>query len=154
MGCDLDHGVGCNCGGSAAIADRTAGPTKSQSEAFVEFVLRHTWPARFQAHGAKVVHDLIKHHPFAKMFAPPGIEFKSPDATAEGLLREAASKFRFYQSQHEQKYRALEAEIAEMEPDAVLIGAADKHREKMRDTHEKARANHDIAARIEKFLNA
>lgn len=33
---------------------------------FVEFVLRHTYPARAQAHGYKAVYDVIRHHPFAQ----------------------------------------------------------------------------------------
>lgn len=38
--------------------------------AFVEFVLRHTWPERAKAHGHEAVHDIIKNHPFAQMYAP------------------------------------------------------------------------------------
>ncbi len=40
------------------------------SRAFVDFVLRHTWPERAKAHGYKVVHDIIKHHPFAQAYVP------------------------------------------------------------------------------------
>lgn len=151
MGCDLDHGVGCNCGGSTAIADRAEGPAKSSAETFVEFVLRHTWPERAKAHGYVTVHELILHHPFVKMFAPKHTVFHTmPTETAAGLLREAASKFRFYQSQHEQKYRDIEAEIAKLDE-------GDDHmplRRRLADTHEKARVNAEIATRIERYLES
>lgn len=35
-----------------------------EARAFVEFVLRHTMPARAKAHGAEAVHSIIAHHPF------------------------------------------------------------------------------------------
>lgn len=41
-----------------------------EAAAFVDFVLRHTWPERAARHGAETVHSLIKHHPFAKAHAP------------------------------------------------------------------------------------
>jgi hypothetical protein len=41
-----------------------------EAEAFVEFVLRHTWPERATAHGAEAVHSIIKHHPFATEHSP------------------------------------------------------------------------------------
>lgn len=45
---------------------------ENRAREFVNFVLRHTWPERADAHGAKAVHSIIKHHPFAKEFAPEG----------------------------------------------------------------------------------
>lgn len=65
------------------------------------------------------------------------------------LLRKAAEKFRFYQSQHEQKYRDIEAEIAKLDE-------GDDHfplRTRLSDTHDKARVNHALATEIEGFLN-
>lgn len=38
--------------------------------AFVDFVLRHTLPERAAAHGAETVHEIIRHHPFAKAHSP------------------------------------------------------------------------------------
>lgn len=43
---------------------------EKEAAAFVEFVLRHTLPERAAAHGAEMVHDIIKHHPFAKAHGP------------------------------------------------------------------------------------
>lgn len=38
---------------------------RAEARAFVDFVLRHTWPERAKAHGVETVHSIIKHHPFA-----------------------------------------------------------------------------------------
>ena len=121
---------------------------EEQAKQFVDFVLRHTWPERAKAHGFKAVYDIIRHHPFAKLFASPIHEIKPPSDTAEGLLREAASKFRFYQSQHEDKYRSLFKQRDELTSDLEIEGIE----RRMSDTHEKARVNADIASRIEVFL--
>ncbi len=37
-----------------------------EAQAFVDFVLRHTWPERAKAHGFETLHSIIKHHPFAQ----------------------------------------------------------------------------------------
>ncbi len=42
---------------------------ESKARDFVNFVLRHTYPARAGTHGPETVHSLIKYHPFAKEFA-------------------------------------------------------------------------------------
>lgn len=40
-----------------------------EAAAFVDFVLRHTWPERAARHGAATVYSLIENHPFAKAHA-------------------------------------------------------------------------------------
>lgn len=61
-------------GNSGAIVPRPI--SKKEAKAFIDFVLRHTWPERAKAHGHAVVHDIIKHHPFV-------IEHGSIDATGD-----------------------------------------------------------------------
>jgi hypothetical protein len=53
-----------------AMTQRAA---RDDARAFVDFVLRHTWPERAKAHGADAVHDIIKHHPFAKENGSPEV---------------------------------------------------------------------------------
>ena len=40
-----------------------------EAAAFVDFVLRHTWPELASRHGAATVYSLIENHPFAKAHA-------------------------------------------------------------------------------------
>jgi hypothetical protein len=65
--CDWPH---CGCDPHAdkvmAALQEEGYPTPTEARAFVDFVLRHTWPERATAHGAETVHSIIKHHPFAK----------------------------------------------------------------------------------------
>lgn len=125
-----------------------------EAQAFVEFVLRHTWPERAKRHGPKVVHELIVHHPFAKLHMTPETIAQiyakpAPTEDSETLLRDAASKFRYYQSQHEAKGRAIELEIAECDEGSEQ----DVHlHQRLHDTATKAQVNARLAERIEKYL--
>lgn len=47
-------------------ADKAMIALRKEAIAFVEFVLRHTWPERANDLGPETVHSIIKHHPFAK----------------------------------------------------------------------------------------
>lgn len=38
----------------------------AEASAFVDFVMRHTWPERATKHGVQTVYDLIACHPFRK----------------------------------------------------------------------------------------
>ena len=42
----------------------------AEARAFVDFVLRHTYPERATAHGAEAVYSIIKNHPFAQAYGP------------------------------------------------------------------------------------
>lgn len=73
-------------------------------------------------------------------------------AAARDLLREAAAKFREYEKLHAKKGLDLSEQVAAMEPEDVLLGAADDHRKRIADTIQKAGVNNEIATRIEAFL--
>lgn len=84
MGCDMDHGMGCECGGEAALQERLNAPAdlaqlRQSAASFVDFVLRHTLPERATAHGAETVYSIIKHHPFAKAHGSDGIQKATPN---------------------------------------------------------------------------
>jgi len=64
-----DGGYTATEGWNLQLQARVARQEK-EAAAFVEFVLRHTLPERATAHGAEAVHDMIKHHPFAKAHGP------------------------------------------------------------------------------------
>lgn len=55
---------------AAAKERRAEARQEKNARDFVDFVLRHTMPERAKAHGIETVHDIIKHHPFAKEHAP------------------------------------------------------------------------------------
>lgn len=40
-------------------------PWQNEAEAFLDFVLRHTWPERAKEHGLRVLYNMILFHPFA-----------------------------------------------------------------------------------------